>query len=224
MLGSVKKSTNYLTTIKTATLDPRHPRHCNIKMQAHHVISAEGVRRSGLGSDLVKFGYNINVLSNLVFIPSTLQGACYLGIQPHRGNHPSPIEEDTPDDDGDRPMGYHDMVKLRVKELKPLLTKKCPADDPTGPKKVQAGMEKLSARIIKMIQYAPASAALTKIAKHFSPHSKVGCGGLDSVDANRHGHANCPVERNHLGQQGPGQKKEQITYQKTKPYILEAGQ
>jgi hypothetical protein len=153
-----------------------------------------------------------------------LQGACYLGIQPHRGNHPSPIEEDTPDDDGDRPPGYHDMVKSRVKELKRLFVNNCPGDKPKRIEEVREEMDRISKDIVRRIQYSPASAQLTYIAKHFSPRSKVGCGGLDSVDANRHGHANCPVERNHLGQQGPGQKKEQITYQKTKPYILKAGQ
>ena len=49
-------------------------------MQAHHVLSGEGVRQSKIGARLVKWRYDINTEKNLVFIPSTLQGACYLGV------------------------------------------------------------------------------------------------------------------------------------------------
>ncbi|MBT0964172.1 AHH domain-containing protein [Denitromonas iodatirespirans] len=224
MLGNVLKDAKYLKRIKDATdphADPDHPRHHGIGMQAHHVISAEGVKKSGLGNDLVRFGYDINVLDNLVYIPSTLQGACHLGVQPHRGDHRAPVEGDGFDDDRKRPDSYHDMVKLRVAELERLLTDKCPAEDPDRRRTIRRKMDEISKKIANLIQIVPSKAPLTRIAKHFEPKSKIGCGGVDSIP--NHSGQPCPVERHHRSQQGPGQKSEQIIYRKDKPYQLKVG-
>jgi hypothetical protein len=224
MFGNTLKDAKYLKRIKdatTATGDPGHPRHHAIKMQAHHVISADGVKKSGLGKELVEFGYDINLLPNLTFIPSTLQGACHLSVQPHRGNHAALIENDESDDDSDHPIAYHDLVKTRVKELKRLLIGECPAGHPGRRAEIREEMDRISKDIVKKIQYSPARAPLTKIAQSFAPDSKNGCGGTDSVTS--HNLNDCPVERNHENQQGPDQRKEQITYKRTKPYILKAG-
>jgi hypothetical protein len=80
IFGNSAKDTQYLKRItEHIATDKTHPRHQGVKMQAHHIISGEGIKRSGLGKKLKEFGYNINLLPNLVFIPCTLQGACYLG-------------------------------------------------------------------------------------------------------------------------------------------------
>ncbi|WP_230970307.1 AHH domain-containing protein [Nitrogeniibacter aestuarii] len=224
MLGNVLKDAKYLKRIKDATdllSDPGHPRHHGIKMQAHHVISAEGVKKSGLGNDLVRFGYDINLLDNLVFIPSTLQGACHLGVQPHRGDHRAPVEGDEFDDDRKRPDDYHRTIAKRVNELKRLLTDNCPAEDPDRRRTIHQKMDEISKKIAKLIRIVPSKAPLTRVAKHFGPTSKIGCGGVDSIP--RHEDHPCPVERHHHGQQGPGQKDEQITYRKDKPYQLKVG-
>lgn len=224
MLGNALKDAKYLKRIKDATdttSDPGHPRHHGIKMQAHHAISAEGVKKSGLAKELMQFGYDINLLPNLVFIPSTLQGACHLGVQPHRGDHTAIIGGDGYDEDRDRPMAYHDLVKTSVKELKRLLTDNCPAIDPGRRREVEQEMNRISKDIVRKIQNSPAVAPLTKVAMSFSPKSKTGCAGVDSVTV--HTQKDCPVERNHENQQGPGQKTEQITYKKTKPYKLQVG-
>lgn len=56
-------------------------------MDTHHLISAEAVKLSELGENLVSKGYDINQLSNLVGFPATLPGACQLHCQLHRGDH-----------------------------------------------------------------------------------------------------------------------------------------
>ena len=102
--GTIAKSKTYLTTMKVRIApDALHPRHRGVKMQAHHILSGEGAKLSQMGRKLVGFGYDINTPKNLAFLPCTLQGACYLGIQPHRGNHTAPsdgADEDDADDDG----------------------------------------------------------------------------------------------------------------------------
>ena len=116
-LGNSAKDSKYLKRIKDAIEgDKAHPRHNGVKMQAHHAISAEGMKLSGLGKKIEKFGYDINLLSNLVFIPCTLQGACYLGVQPHRGNHTAVISQDDYDDDLE-PKNYHKLISSRIKNL-----------------------------------------------------------------------------------------------------------
>lgn len=225
-LGNVLKDSQYLTRIKGNTSSithPGHPRHHGIKMQAHHVISAEGVKMSGLSKELVQFGYNINYLPNLAFIPSTLQGACHLGVQPHRGNHTALVENDEQENDNNIEADYHLMVKRRVKELKRDLVGKCPGDDPKGPEKVCKKMNDISVEILSDIQDAPQQAPLTSIAGFFVPGNSAGCRGVDAIPGYGGGEASCPVHRNHLNQQGSGQRGESISYVKSGPYRLQLG-
>ena len=225
MSGNILKDTKYREYIEVATaklIKPWHPRHHGVTMQAHHAISAKGVKLAGpeVGKKLVASGYDINHLPNLVFIPSTLQGACHLGVQPHRGDHRTPIAGGVidDDDDDDRLPAYHDMISKKVLMLKRTLAGKCPATDPSHGAKVTKAMNEISEEVVDDIQNAPASMPLTKIAKYFSPRKGVGCGGADSIPL--HDAKRCPVERNHENQQGPKQQSERITYEKTKPYVL----
>ncbi|WP_147297303.1 hypothetical protein [Chromobacterium vaccinii] len=82
-------------------------------------------------------------------------------------------------------------------------------------------MNKLSAKILQMIQDAPSLMRLSAVADYYQP-GKPGCGGMDSIPSREKGTlvkytANhvCPVNRNHEMAQGKDQKKENITYKKT---------
>jgi len=226
--GNSAKDSHYLKRIKNAIEgDKAHPRNLGVKMQAHHVISGEGMRLSKLGKKIEKYGYDINLLPNLVFIPCTLQGACYLGVQPHRGNHTALVDQDDYQDDLE-PEDYHDLVGRRVRELDLPLRKECPGDDPTKAEVVQTKLDKLSKDLLGLIQNKPSQAPLTEIAEHFGPRG-VGCGGLDSI-TRAHGLHACPVERNHFyrgsdgrGSHGPGQKAEKIEYVREGKYKLKVG-
>lgn len=121
--GTTKKSDyEYLTTLKKLTESSAHPRNQGVTMQAHHVISAKSVVLAGLKDRLEDFGYDINVANNLVFIPSTLQGACLLQVQPHRGDHSA---VDAADIDGNRDDTYHEKVRDRLKKVLPKLEREC---------------------------------------------------------------------------------------------------
>jgi len=70
--------------------DKTHPFHASngFYMQIHHLLSQKGIADTGASAIKIKnMGYNMNRAGNLVALPSTLQGACHLGVQPHRGNH-----------------------------------------------------------------------------------------------------------------------------------------
>lgn len=225
--GRTTKDSAYLDRITRAIADDsKHPRHQGVAMQAHHVISATGMHRSKLADKVRKFGYDINLLENLVFLPSTLQGACHLSVQPHRGNHTALVERDGYDDD-DHPMDYHDMVAARIRRLELGLTKDCPgymggAKELEARHHVTTQLNVLSTQILRLIRHSPTQAPLTQVAVHFHPGNPVGCSGADSTRSHRADH-HCEVERNHRKRQAPGQKAESITYSRTETYSLRLG-
>ncbi|NRR30302.1 AHH domain-containing protein [Oxalobacteraceae bacterium] len=222
MTGNVLKNKQYLELIKGAiSIDLAHPRHHGVKMQAHHLISAEGMKQSNLSHEMKTLGYNINVLKNLVFIPCTLQGACYLKVQPHRGNHTAPVMQDEYDDDR-HPSDYHDMVAKHLTRINHSLSKECIGDPKKKKELVQDTLNDLSLWIMNKIQNSPRSAPLTNIAMHFSKQTLIGCGGVDSVAKNK-GISSCPSGRNHLKKQADGQDKENISYICADGYELRIG-
>jgi len=221
-LGNTSKNSAYLRNIKNAIEhDKSHPRHNGVLMQAHHIISAEGMKLSGLAKKIEKFGYDINELPNLSFIPCTLQGACHLGVQPHRGNHTALVDQDDYDDDLE-PLNYHKMITKKIQDLNLPLDKDCPGTDTHKRKKVISQLNALSENILGLIQKNPGRAPLTDIARHFSPSNLVGCGSVDSVRLNK-GLSQCSVERNHLNRQAASQKIENITYKSDGKYTLKLG-
>lgn len=228
-LGKSSKDSQYLKRIKDAIEgDKDHPRNNGVKMQAHHIISGKGMGLSGLGKKVEKMGYNINLLPNLAFIPCTLQGACHLGVQPHRGNHDVAIDQDDYEDDRE-PVTYHEMVAKKIQALDLPLSKECPGDHLSKAAKVVAELDGLSQTILRLIQMKPREAPLTKLAVHFG-RGGVGCAGVDSVSAHHGGRA-CPVGRDHLfdakapkKSQGEGQKSEKIMYNNAEKYRLKVGQ
>ncbi|PLK46934.1 AHH domain-containing protein [Uliginosibacterium sp. TH139] len=226
LTGQTTKDSQYLHRIIRAIADERnHPRHQGVAMQAHHVISATAMKESGLADKIRKFGYDINLLDNLVFLPSTLQGACHLGVQPHRGNHTAPILDSY--DDDEHPLSYHKMVAKRIMAAKLGLTKDCPGymggpQDLTARHKIKSELDNLSQQILKLIQKRPEEAPLTRVAAHFQPGDSIGCAGTDSTTLHRFDHQ-CSVGRNHHKNQGPEQKVENITYASDGKYQLKAG-
>lgn len=225
--GRTTKDSRYPGRIKRAVAAiPDHPLHHGVAMDAHHVISATGMHKSGLAEQIRMFGYNINFLPNLALIPSTLQGACHLGVQPHRGNHTAPVDQDNYPNDA-QPKGYHEMVKDRLKDLKLGLTKACPgymggAQEAAARKRVQTLLDELSEEILGDIQRTPRKAPLTKVSTYFQPGNVVGCADTDSTTTHRAEHQ-CAVGRNHLKRQGPGQEPENITFAVAGKYQLKLG-
>ena len=224
--GVTTKDSRYLARIVEAIAsDKKHPRHAGIGMQAHHAISATGMHRSSLANETRKFGYDINLLENLVFLPCTLQGACHLGVQPHRGNHTAPADQDNYKNDV-QPMDYHDLVAQKIKNLQMGLTTNCPgfmggARELEARLKVKHELDELSAKLIDLIQLSPRKAPLTQIATSFQPGSVVGCGCVDSTTTHS-SLVHCSVNRNHFRNQGKGQRSENITFESNGKYKLQA--
>lgn len=226
--GKSAKDSQYLERIKNAIEgDKKHPRNLGLRMQAHHVISGEGMKRSDLGETIKSYGYNINFLPNVAFIPCTLQGACYLGIQPHRGNHAT--KSGDPDDyiDSGEEADYHDIVASDMQRVIDKHTEACKGDD--DDKIANDGVEvlnNLSKKILKGIQHDPKTYPLTSIARHFGKNG-VGCGGVDSVTKHTDPRKLCPVGRNHLSDpagvrpsHGAGQSPESIKFELREKYNL----
>lgn len=179
IIGNSSKDSQYLNRIKAAIKgDKDHPRNNGVQMQAHHIISGEGMKQSGIGKKVEEFGYNINLLPNLVFIPCTLQGACHLEVQLHRGNHT--VSQDEYDDDSE-PKNYHALISEMIISLRLPLNNECIGRKNSNLDKVVNELNGLSKNILKLIQKKPAEAPLTRIADNFSPGSMHGCGGVDSI-------------------------------------------
>jgi hypothetical protein len=227
MTGNSSKNSTYLAMMKLRTLSPNHPRHMGIRMQAHHVLSSDGVKLSKLGPKLVKFGYDINTEKNLAFIPCTLQGACHLGVQPHIGNHTAlgrpeaEASEDDYDDDAE-PAHYHEQISTAVKMEAKKFPKRCKKGT-KGNNSATDLLDALAVLLLERIQKQPAELPLTSVAEHFKRRSNIGCGGHDSVTILKDAPVKCAVERGHHGKQKIGQREEHIQYVSDGKYQLEMG-
>lgn len=200
-----RNGTAYKKTIESNTMEETHPRHQGVKMAAHHVISITGARdlKEQIKADLVRLGYNINILSNLAFIPNTLKGACHLEVQPHVSSH------NLQNAAGE--VIYHEYVWKTVSELALAIKKCCPTKVA-----VEKVMEGASDWILYQIQNFPVQAPLSSGAQHFVPSNMKGCGNVERVGD--HKGDKCRLNFNHLSPEGtPG-----ITYPK-QPYTLKLG-
>lgn len=189
-----KKGVDYRKALLKAVGDT-HPVKRKIHMQAHHLISEEGIAKSEIGETLINRGYNVNELNNLVFLPSTPAGACHLEVQLHRGDHTHECEEDFSDDD--HPLTYHHVVKGMVKAVEQQIDDCDDADF----KKAQQLLDEISKDILLLI--SEFKLPLTKVFKAFRPGNKIGCS--NSVDVNEHKAKNeiCKHSRNHEGISNP---------------------
>lgn len=226
---SKMEKTGYLSALlKEIKLNAKHPRHHGVKMQAHHILSADGFHRSGKVAFFKGLGYDINAVENLVFIPSTPQAACHLEVQLHRGNHGSP-DPDAIDDDGEHPRNYHDAVADAVRDVARKLEKKdiCKENPEKRARAAQKALDRAARKIIDLVNSY--SLTLSNVATYFAPQGKKfqnanrGCANADTVDAMRKSTAVCSSERNHEQRQASNQRSEEITYRK-KEYSLKAGQ
>jgi len=211
-IGNVKKDTKYLRHIKKKTNFKGHPRNKGIPMQAHHLISAEGVKKSGKGPVLEKLGYNINAIKNLVFLPSSLSGACHLSVQLHRGNHTTPGT--MYDDETEHPISYHILVKKLIEDTKLDMPSLCPGKPGKSANEIRRMMNEISQKILKLIENMPSNAPLTSMANFFTPGSKKGCAGQEGVKKQAKSilispstMKDCPKGRNHEGDSGISYKK-----------------
>lgn len=228
----VKNKVYYKNLERRIKSDPRHPKLHNIRMQAHHIISETAVKSTGKSyiNELLLLGYDINNLENLIFLPSSLQGACHLDVQPHIGNHNAKIthavDSESSYNDDDHPLDYHDMVRRQLINTLDRLSKTCPSTHPDAPVKAKRRLNQLSLEILILIAKNPEKALLTKVYGAFSSESSIGCGGESSIDRRRNPAGlvkACPVGRNHLNAQGENQKSEEITYVKRPHYQLTPG-
>ncbi|WP_199610818.1 AHH domain-containing protein [Flocculibacter collagenilyticus] len=186
--GNAKKDKLYPNRMQRAVKhDKDHPINNGIHMAAHHLISAKAVELSELGDLLEHRGYDINLLENLVYLPSTFEGACQLRVQLHKGDHTYALP-------GEKP--YHEQVKSMVKKLEAYL-EKCPANG-QGNNNVIAKMNRLSIEALMLI--AEFRVPLTSIFRNFKPSSKVGCSNHVRVPDSQGSLARCHHERNHVGQ------------------------
>ena len=220
LIGNSSKDSKYLSRIKEVIEgDQHHPRNNGVRMQAHHIISAEGMKRSQLGKKVEKFGYDINLLPNLAFIPCTLQGACHRNVQLHRGNHTA--NQDSYDDDSE-PTDYHDMVAEKIIDLRLPLHKECIGSKIENSQKVISDLNKLSKLILKLIRDKPGEAPLTRISKNFSHNNVKGCGSVDSLKRYNDNKI-CSVSRDHFNKNAKEQISENINFKKNDNYILKVG-
>lgn len=159
--------------LEPAENDPSHPINHGFKMQVHHLLSKAGVEKTGKGPKLKSYGYEINLPGNLVALPCTLEGACHLQVQLHRGDHTAVI--DTNDNDGEHPKTYHKFVKKLVKDAYMTISKRCENQDNPG---IQRYMDYHSLLILREIRSF--ELPLTDVAKAFK-RGGVGCLGATTV-------------------------------------------
>ncbi|PAU37242.1 hypothetical protein CKF94_15260 [Vibrio coralliilyticus] len=144
-----------------------HPFNNGIHMDTHHLISAEAVKISKLGTNLVNKGYDINQLSNLVGLPATLPGACQLHCQLHRGDHTFSRPREEP---------YHDYVsgELKDPEIRKNI-KKCygKTKETETESEIHKLLDPISRKVLKKINKIEKgqffSLPLTKISHYFIP-------------------------------------------------------
>ena len=189
---------NILARIKD---DPDHPIKHGIKMQAHHIVSRKGLEASGLSEKLAHLGYRVDEPENLVLLPGTLQGACHLGVQLHRGDHAHTDDE--------HPESYHDTVSEFLVSIDHHIELGTACEAPS--QRIQGKLDRISVRLLVLIE--DFSLPLTRVFSSFSPDGP-GCCGVDSLPAlaDAMEHELCPTGRNHQRTQGPGQNIEEITY------------
>lgn len=190
--------TGYRARIMNAVKhDKNHPVNNGVKMQAHHLVSAKGVQLAGMGNDLKQLGYNINVLENLVLLPSTLDAACHMRVQLHRGDHN--------DADDEHPLAYHERVKIELAKLEKFMDscKGCSsqAQMDENRKRVQSKLDQKSKVILILIEKFQVK--LSRIGKDFR-HGDIGCAGRENVGDNPLG--SCPHDRDHFLSEASGLK------------------
>ena len=170
-------------------------------MQAHHLISKKAMKLA-IGekkskdkiskADIEALGYDINALNNLVFIPSTLPGACHLKVQLHRGNHVAGFEEE----DDFEPKKYHNAVKRLISDVIIKIDKGKYCQKPK--QFLQKDLDKKSKYILQKIEGFDWK--LTSMCESFHPSSNTGCCNETSTTKGQSAYTSnktCSKNRNH---------------------------
>jgi len=205
-----------------------HPINKGVKMQAHHLISRKALLDSSIENRLEDFKYDIDNVDNIALIPCTLQGACHLNVQLHRGNHPGVLRADNGnnDDDSEHPKSYHKDIKVRINELKKSIEKGKYCES-NKYKKILQMMNELSEDIA--IDINNHELALTNISENFGSGSKSNgkgcCDGESVKDTRKNTYADsCSSKRDHYNnKQAKVQRKEDIKYKKPGSYVIRGG-
>lgn len=210
-----KKGSKYRKDLLEAVgEDPSHPINQGIHMEAHHLVSSEGVKLSGMVQLLKDTNYNINVVKNLVFLPATLPGACHLEVQVHRGDHYCYEGAPEEDDDDLHPRNYHLEVRDMVKRMKKHI-KKCDTDCQRNSEKAQKIMNKLSQQILEMI--ADYEVPLSPVYKSFKNGQPVGCKNVINIKEHAAASGECAAGREHEGEEHPKFKSGKYLRKITRP-------
>jgi hypothetical protein len=188
MSGNSKKDSKYLKTITEAIAKfedhPKHSKNGGINMQAHHLISEQGLSKATYLEQIDHLGYDINELENLVFMPTDPFDACHMGVQVHRSGHTSKINTSN-DPDDDHPLSYHDIVRRKVDKLSIHIDDICENKDSSSKnkKRIQNLMNNTSFEILKDIRNFKLK--LTSSASNFETKSKIGCSNFNNINKDR---------------------------------------
>lgn len=179
--------------------DDNHPYNLGIEMQAHHLISISGMKKSGLSSQVETTGYDINHPKNCVFLPSTLKGACHLKVQVHKSAHTNVVFGDDADSAHShkvRGKNYHDFVSDLLIDIKDELDNSCNGDE-FSDNCIDLLNDISKDIILSRICNAPHKAPLSRFYAHFKKDGP-GCGGEDSLkNLNPDAMTPCDMSRNH---------------------------
>lgn len=205
MVGTLEKTKTKYRTDVLKNVKSNHPIRHGVHMQAHHIISGDACE--SLSRDIevkiVQNLWDINRPNNVALIPSTLIGACHLGVQPHIGNHSAKVivDDDNDDDDDVHEETYHETVR----KLVVVVAEDFPDCGDNMSEIVIKKMDKLSKLILKKIQNDTLS--LTSVSGDFCPgDNPIGCGDQENIDYKVTRKSPCSSIRNHEGQENPRNK------------------
>lgn len=189
--GQIDKKNYRKEWLKNAEAKDDHPINFGIHMDTHHLISAEAIKISKLGNSLKNKGYVIDSLNNLVGFPSTLPGACHLGIQLHRGDHLFSRSEEEP---------YHKQVATLLKADSGFI-KKCygRTEIKENNSEIHKLIDPLSKKVLKKV--LSFELPLTVIFDRFEQGvNGIGCANCFDVKPAQKSNDKCHKGRNHYGE------------------------
>lgn len=216
------KNKTYAKDLRAAIEDNKdHPLFHGIIMQAHHLISSKGAKNCGFKQTIIDLNYDINTIMNLVFLPSTLEGACHLGVQVHRGDHKQVLP------DG---KNYHDYVSTLIGSIQHKINDCKNNKGKEYP--IQDYMNDISLDLLRKV--AKFQLPLSFVHKNFKKKSLIGCCNFKKIGDVRKAMKNngsednhCNLNRNHFGHShafsSSGKNSSEITYPKSS-YELKVGQ
>ncbi|MGF1693291.1 AHH domain-containing protein [Photobacterium kagoshimensis] len=188
--GEIEKKNYRRRWVTNVKKIPSHPFNHGIHMDTHHLISKEAVNLSKLGKLLVKKGFDINDLNNLVGFPATLPGACQLKTQLHRGDHIFKPPGEEP---------YHDEVSKSLVYLE-VKIERCYGK--TKKRETSHDIHQLLNPVAKNIlkKITRFQLPLTELYLNFKHGNNIGCGNCFEVKDARFNATACEHGRAHYKQ------------------------